>query len=223
MSKLSIITNFGCEFDCPYCITRQANSNLPKTKVEGLERLPDAVSHFGADALVISGGGDPLNNFDDHWKWWEKILEYSESLNVPIELHTSRISFIKDIFIDDHISRIVLHARSLKDLFKVRDIYPYTSARIRVVFVVTSEMTEDDIKFISKFYELGDGIDELSFRQLVDENFEPYYYHDKFLKMGHEQGKWYYIQQNDYRNYYSEGKVYSKYSDLVKGINAIDY
>ena len=224
MPKLSIITNFGCNFNCPYCIIKQTNAIIPETTVEGLTKLPDAVNHFGIDSISISGGGDPLYHLTEHYDWWNAMFQSTKHPYFPVEIHTHHIPTFDPIFRGRSISRIVYHASSIEDLFRIHDLYPRNIGRsIRVVFVVTQNITEDDIKFISKFVEHSDAIDQLSFRQLVDKDFNPFYYHDQLLKKGHEEGKWYYIQQKDYNYYYVEGKVYSKYSDLVRGINSIDY
>lgn len=224
MAKLSIITNFGCKFNCPYCIVKQTNAVIPNTSVEGLSRLQEAAKHFGIDSISISGGGDPLYRIKDHYDWWNALFQETEKLNSPVEIHTHQLPQLDRIFFRKKISRVVYHADRIEDLFKIHNLFPYNIGNtIRVVFVVDQNMTEDDIKFISKFVECSGAIDELSFRQMVDKDFNPFYYHDQLLKKGHQEGKWHYIEQKDYNYYYVEGKVYSKYSDLVKGINSIDY
>ena len=87
---------------------------------------------------------------------------------------------------------------------------------VRVVFVVTEDFTEDDILEISDYVEESSEIDELSFRQLVDENYETKFYLHQFLQKEHKI-KWYYIQQNDYNLYYCENKIYTTYKNLGEG------
>jgi uncharacterized protein YegL len=36
---LSVITNFGCHYTCPYCIVKNNNLNIPITTIEGLTML----------------------------------------------------------------------------------------------------------------------------------------------------------------------------------------
>lgn len=36
---ISIITNFGCHYTCPYCIVKNNNLNIPKTTINGLDSL----------------------------------------------------------------------------------------------------------------------------------------------------------------------------------------
>lgn len=77
-------------------------------------------------------------------------------------------------------------------------------------------MTVKDIDYIQMFVEESDKISELSFRQMVGPNFETQYWLHDYLKQGHEEGKWHYIEQNDYNLYYVNGQVYEKFSDIHK-------
>ncbi len=36
---ISIITNFGCHYTCPYCIVKNNNLDIPKTTIDGLDSL----------------------------------------------------------------------------------------------------------------------------------------------------------------------------------------
>lgn len=44
MSKyLSVITNFGCHYTCPYCVVKENNLHIPKTTIGGLRDLRAAI------------------------------------------------------------------------------------------------------------------------------------------------------------------------------------
>lgn len=36
---MSIITNFGCHYTCPYCIVKNNNLDIPRTTINGLDSL----------------------------------------------------------------------------------------------------------------------------------------------------------------------------------------
>ena len=36
---MSVITNFGCHYSCPYCIVKNNNLHIPKTTLDGLNLL----------------------------------------------------------------------------------------------------------------------------------------------------------------------------------------
>lgn len=84
---------------------------------------------------------------------------------------------------------------------------------VRVVYVVTEEFTLQDIMDIALFVKESSEIDELSFRQLVDNNYEAQHYLENYLKLGHKK-LWHYIEQNDYNLYYTENKISYRYEDF---------
>ena len=56
-------------------------------------------------------------------------------------------------------------------------------------------------------------IDELSFRQRVDENYKETYHLHELLTKYHKK-LWWYITQSDYNLYFHNGRVYTKYTDI---------
>lgn len=76
----------------------------------------------------------------------------------------------------------------------------------------------EEINRISDFVRCSDQIDELSFRQMVNDRYETEYYNDDFLKAGHNKGLWHYIRQKDYNIYYAENRIYTKFSEIEADI-----
>ena len=35
MKYMSVITNFGCHYKCPYCIVKENNLHIPKPRLQG--------------------------------------------------------------------------------------------------------------------------------------------------------------------------------------------
>ncbi len=206
---LSVITNFGCHYTCPYCIVKNNNLKIPKTTLTGLDCLANAIENNRCNCVSFSGGGDPLFNWREHTDWWDKALAICFRYNCWMELHTSY--FNENPYFCSAFNRIVFHCRSISDLYKIyhHDRHQYN----RAVFVVTSDMTEEDVTAIADYVENSDDIDELSFRQLVGDNYETKYYLHDFLKAGHKK-RWYYIEQNDYNVYYAENRVAYRYRDI---------
>ena len=66
--------------------------------------------------------------------------------------------------------RVVYHVHSIEDL---DSIYRTGSEIVRVVFVVTSQFTVQDIMDITAYVDKSTEIDELSFREYVDASFTP--------------------------------------------------
>lgn len=58
----SIITNFGCHYQCPYCITKQTGMRLPETDTLEVSRtVLQLIDDDEIDFLSFSGGGDPMH------------------------------------------------------------------------------------------------------------------------------------------------------------------
>ena len=212
---LSVITNFGCHYSCPYCIVKNCNIKVPKTTVEGLQGLERAIMENGCNWVSISGGGDPFYNLAKHIDWWNKFFEITTddpSLGVKLELHTS---YLSDAYNEDDspfwpFNRVVYHCRNISDLFRIKR---FGGQIVRVVYVVTETATEEKINDIATIVKYHPDIDELSFRQMVDSNYEATHYCEEYLKAGHEKD-WYYIEQNDYNLYYAENEVKTRYEDF---------
>lgn len=103
----------------------------------------------------------------------------------------------------------------LHDIKQLATIKRQDEEIVRVVFVVTKEFTEDLINKIAVYCYNSDNIDELSFRQMVDDHYQETNYCSDYLKNGHQK-LWWYIEQNDYNLYYCENKVYTKYRMIGK-------
>ena len=82
-----------------------------------------------------------------------------------------------------------------------------------MVFVVDPSFTKETIDEIVKLKKENPDIDELSFRQFVDSNYNTHYIEHRYLLEGH--GKdWFYIEQEDYNLYYAENNIYNSYKAI---------
>lgn len=216
---LSIITNFGCHYKCPYCIVKQNNLQIPKTTLEGLRELDKAYKECGCNIISISGGGDPLHNYDKHFDWYRELFKWSREYHskhnlcysnpVPIEMHTSYMTNETSFpFYDCY--RVVYHANTIEDLNKI---HRTGKEIVRVVYVITKDFTLENIMDITNYVQNSEQIDELSFRQFVDDKYEAKFYLHDYLKLGHKK-LWWYIEQNDYNLYYVENEIYTEYRKI---------
>lgn len=211
---LSILTNFGCHYNCPYCVVKNCGITIPKTTVEGLQGLQKAVEENGCNWISISGGGDPFFELDKHIDWWNELFTIIDDIpDIGLELHTS---YLPDNFDDDGnpvapFDRVVYHCHNISDLFRIKR---YGNQIVRVVYVVTESATQEKIDAIATIVKYHPEIDELSFRQMVDSNFETTHYCEEYLEAGHKKD-WYYIRQGDYNLYYAENEVKTRYADYM--------
>lgn len=214
---LSIITNFGCHYSCPECIVRNNKLKMtPTGEYSSYSQLWSVLHNEYADYdwVSVSGGGDPLFHWWEHQAWWTGFFSVCKRLGRQTELHTSYFDVGDNheimLFPFERFDRVVYHLHTADELDRVHRV---GGEIVRVVFVVDDDMTEEEVNKIAEYVEYSDGIDELSFRQRVDENYkETYHLHD-FLKAGHQK-RWWYIEQCDYNTYFHNGKLYTKYTDI---------
>ena len=208
---LSIITNFGCHYTCPYCVVKCNDLHIPKTTIGGLDMLPKAIAEHHCNIISLSGGGDPLYEYKKHGKWYSRLFDIAGK--IPIEMHTSYLPSEVSFYIDSYY-RIVYHCHSISDLSKIKRI---GNEIVRVVFVVTESFTVQMLMEIATFVSSSEEIDELSFRQMVNSHYEPQHYLEDILRLEHKK-LWYYIEQNDYNIYYAENKVAYRYRDICTSL-----
>ena len=218
---LSIITNFGCHYKCPYCIVKNCGIDIPKTTVEGLQGLEEAIRKCECNWVSISGGGDPFHKLEEHIDWWNRLFDILPE-DVKLELHTS---YLSDTYDDDAspfwpFHRVVYHCRNISDLFRIKR---YGDQIVRAVYVVTETATEEKIDDIAAIVRHHPDIDELSFRQMIDSEYQATHYCEEYLRSGHQKD-WWYIEQADYNIYYAENEVKFKYEDFrsedfTEGVN----
>lgn len=213
---LSIITNFGCHGKCPYCITRENGIKVPKSTVGGLNNLTKALKETNINTISISGGGDPLHEYEKHVDWYRKLFSIVNNYyvncatySIPVEMHTSYMTD-ESTFPFYDCKRVVYHLNTFEQL---KHIHRTGNEIVRVVYVVTKDFTLERIMNIAMFVADSNEIDELSFRQLVDKGYEVTDYWQDILRFGHKK-LWWYIEQCDYNLYYAENKIYTKFSEI---------
>lgn len=205
---ISVITNFGCHYSCPYCIVKNNNLQIPKSTIEGLDSLEEEIRKNQCNWVSISGGGDPLWNFENNIEWYKRFFEITDEAGVYTELHTSLPNL--DAAPYSCSERVVFH---LHDFEQLKSIRRTNKEIVRVVFVVTENFTEDLINRIAVYCHNSDDIDELSFRQMVNNHYKETDYCREYLREGHQK-LWWYIEQCDYNLYYCENKIYTEYKKI---------
>lgn len=215
-SILSILTNFGCHWGCRYCIYRENGINIPHTDLRTFDwrNLEKELKKHKGEIVSVSGGGDPLYNYQNrilNKQWYETLFKLLDKYNCKLELHTS---FLIEDFPYDKCERVVFHLTMPtqielinKRLFKLPNL-------VRVVYVVQDYYNNGLINQIVRFVQdENNSVNELSFRQMVDTDGETKYYCHEYLKQGHKK-LWYYIEQNDYNEYFVENHIEKEYLNI---------
>ena len=227
----SVITNFGCHYKCPYCITKQTGMHLPETDALAVSKtLCGLLEDDYIEFLSFSGGGDPMHGITadkTRAAWYATTQEICYLHSVETEMHTSAETLPQYMHDDDVMrllrgfDRVVYHCRTVDDIDRVNKAFPHhkniygDGTAIRVVFVVTKETTINAVEEIAKAFRGCPAVDELTFRQMVDGNFAPDGTLRDYLLEGHRDGRWHYTEQDDYNRYIVNDKVYDRFEDIA--------
>lgn len=210
---LSILTNFGCHFACSYCVYRDNKINIPFTNVDtfGWIQLEEELKKHKGEEVSISGGGDPLYNYDEsnNRAFYDKLFALLKKYDCKLELHTS---IFDPRFPYDNCERVVFHftvPNQIKMLYYT-DRLVCLPSKVRVVYVVQEYYTRHLINEIVKEVLACEEITELSFRQMIKADGTTDYTLYDYLKEGHMKD-WYYIEQQDYNEYFVQDHLEREY------------
>lgn len=226
-SNYSIITNFGCHFKCPYCITKKSGLRLPKTDFEATAHtVCDLIQKNEIRFLSFSGGGDPMHDVNDiRLIWYRGLLSACDDNLIETEIHTS--AYCIDEYSDNQdaydvlemFNRVVFHCANIDQIDEIANLGLWKlglDTSIRIVYVVTPDFTIDYINNIETVVRDLDAINELTFRQMVNGKFEQDETLRDYLRKGHEEGRWHYTEQGDYNRYIVNNRIYDRFEDIVR-------
>ena len=102
MMRLSIILNFsengnhGCRFNCSFCSwkTQPDHKMLLKPTFEDVDRLIEKSPK--AKSITISGGGDPLYNYEKNREYLLSLISYIKSKGLAVEIITREFDVVKN-------------------------------------------------------------------------------------------------------------------------------
>lgn len=196
MKYLSIITNF----EGPHI-------GVPLTTISSLEKLEAAVEFEKAEAISVTGG-EPLFEYENHRKYFRRLIRYCRDMEIPIELHTA----IMDAdFPYEKCMRVIYH---LRDFEQLASIVRHGNESVRVIFTVNRSWTLDLIDKVADFCESADAIDELHFRRPADKGHCIAHCCEEYLREGHGK-RWTYIERfEENPPYFVNGTIHYKFSDI---------
>jgi hypothetical protein len=153
----------------------------------------------------VSGGGDPLNNVEEHSKFWDVLNFLSDARGIKYDIHTSYDNVNFNRF--TRLNKVVYHITDPK-----RIVLPDWTAyvRTRVVLVIDSNVTLSALENLENQKPL-----QLSYRELVtdDVNMKPnsvVLAHAK--KVGQRMKGGMFINQKDYNTYlFPDGSIKRKF------------
>lgn len=212
---LSVITDFGCNKGCPYCIYKRMTPSTAEPPEDYYERLELAVRNVPGNAFSISGGGDPLHNFEDNHRFWSEVTQLCQKYNKRIDIHTAylqeMIYALSDLsFI---VRKAVIHCfpTSWEDdkslLLALKECVP-----IRINFVIDHSLdtVATDIEEFCNRHTIP-----FSYRQLVEADLHAVCDETFYRTVGKRTQYGRYIEQDDYNIYFSpQGELKLKYMEI---------
>lgn len=169
VKALSIITNFGCDELCEYCIWKKHPLVHSHTTFDTFDwnKLEFILGTNNFDKLSISGGGDPLFNLNKNINFYDKLFELQAKYNFKLDIHTSKhlenYEFLKKF------NKVVLHINKKCDLDKIYESYFSNQINIRFVVVLHDKQTMNDVQYYIDFAKVHPQL-QFSFREVYLHN-----------------------------------------------------
>lgn len=166
----TIITNFGCDCNCPYCITKHhpilQNAITDKDKINW-KYLEKCISESDAPTVNLSGGGDPFYNWKDNLDFYEKVYQLALKYNKKLDIHTRILP--DDMSLIQKFRKIALSVEmnDKKAMERLKEMLPEIekTTKLRVINVLNERMTKEDcLDYIQKMHEIG--VKQITFRQM---------------------------------------------------------
>lgn len=211
----TIITNFGCNYNCAYCITKHhpilQNAITDKSKIDW-EYLEKCISESPAPTINLSGGGDPFYNWKENIDFYNQVYELANKYGKKLDIHTRILPDDMELIAKFRKIAISIEKDDTKTLERLKLMLPEIkkTTKLRVINVVNADMTIDDCyEYIDKMRSIG--VDQVTFRQMFGnrkayENFNMLKSHVRacgvlFLKDG-EYHNYYFTTNNTFYPYF---------------------
>lgn len=205
---ISIITNFGCDNNCWYCIWRGHSLEKCNTDTDW-KKLTDFLTKYKNKGKVsISGGGDPLCNFYGNIHWWRNLFLITKQLDIKVDVHTRTIKLHDDGFWRK-INRVSFSIDKPPSFELHTNLYGLLSrTKVRLVHTVTKDTT---IATIDSFLEFQSSTGcQITLKELAKHDDKGRYNELKsYLK---DNPRLHFLDAGDYNLYYMpDNKVYDKF------------
>jgi hypothetical protein len=195
MKYLTIVTNF-----------EGAHIGVPSTALSSLDMLKDAVRFEKAEAISVLGGGDPLFEYENHQKYYQRLFRICREMNIPLELHTK---YVESEFPYGRCKNVTYQVQDFDQLTKIAK---HGREWVRVEFIVGKSCTLDLIDKVADYYESSDIIHDLCF--LVNEESHLPKNCKEYLRKG-DPSRWTFIEHLEADPpYFINGEIRYHWSDI---------
>jgi hypothetical protein len=208
----TVITNFGCDNHCQYCITKHhpilQNAITDKSKIDW-EYLERCIAESNAPTVNLSGGGDPFYHWQNNYDFYNHIYDIALKYNKKLDIHTRILP--DDIGLIYKFRKIALSVEyyDARALYQLENMLPEIEkkTKLRVINVLNERMTKEDcLDYIETMKKIG--VKQITFRQMFGnrkayENFD-------HLKNEIIEDDVLFLPDGEYHNYYftTNNKLY---------------
>lgn len=221
-SNLSILTNFGCPYNCSFCISSSQNSkNNYKFKLKDARDIKNLLKSGEFSRLSISGGGDPLFIHNKHIELlYSFIIKNSIKNNIELSFHTNfkkppvgivGLSEIKPKFV------ISIHEDDYLYKFHYwfwQVVSNKTGSNLRFTYVIGHN--DNDLELIRDMLDKKPENAKLTLKQLDGTKLDEIKDIDKIRDLIKNNKKCIILESGDYNTYYNlqDNKIYDKFKDI---------
>lgn len=166
----TIITNFGCDNHCKYCITKShpilKNAVTDKEKIDW-EYLEKCISESDAPTINLSGGGDPFFDWENNMDFYNRVYELAINYGKQMDIHTRILP--EDLKLIAKFRKIALSIENndVKAIIRLKKMLPdiEKTTKIRVINVLGEHMTKENcLQYIEQMQNIG--VKQITFRQM---------------------------------------------------------
>jgi len=146
--NISVITNFGCNAKCWYCIWKghKLENVHPPTNWNKLKKFLCDNKEKGK--VSVSGGGDSLYKYDKYAEWWDRFFEITKDLGMLVDVHTREKFRLAPFW--EKINRCVFSSDNIKDDIQYLKVLSELT-KVRITHLVTADTTYELIEQYLKF------------------------------------------------------------------------
>lgn len=190
--NISIITNFGCYSNCWYDVWKNhplKDVNEP-TDWKKLKQFLEENKDKGK--FSVSGGGDCLYNYNDHYIWWKNLFRLANELGLKVDVHSRERLWLT--FFWKKVNKCVF---SSDDPFenKVYLNWIRKLTKLRITHVVTKDTTDEMIEEYLRFQKAINC--QFTIKQLVGFNDN-----NRYNEIREKYPEIFYLNSGDYNVYF---------------------
>lgn len=208
----TIITNFGCDNHCRYCISKYhpilQNQITEKSRIDW-EYLEECISLSSAPTVNLSGGGDPFYHWWENYAFYDRIYELAKKYDKKLDIHTRILP--DDLELIRKFRKIALSVEKgdVKSAEQLKKMLPdiKKTTQVRVINVVNEKMTTGDcMEYIKNIKSIG--VEQITFRQMFG-NKKAYENFNRIKDTISEEGVLF-LKDGEYHNYFftTNNKLY---------------